>query len=128
MTRSTPDEKLFATMVHALVGGHTWRALPPCFGVSTSTAYRRFLIRSSAGVRGRLHELALDRLDDADPLDISRMVLDFSHGRTGKGKKSQVRAHADRETWLPERTFFRALADCPSSLQLPLITSATGNH
>ncbi|SEE25073.1 IS5 family transposase [Streptomyces sp. TLI_105] len=70
-TQDTPDGTLFAAIIYVLVSGCAWRALPPCFGVSKSTAHRRFLIWSRAGVRGRLHEEVLHRLDDADLLDLS---------------------------------------------------------
>ncbi|MBB4890563.1 transposase [Streptomyces netropsis] len=64
-TQDTPDETVFATIVYVLVSGCAWRPLPPCFGISKSTANRRFLIWSRAGpdaglpragVWGRLHE------------------------------------------------------------------------
>ncbi len=78
-TQDTPD-------------GCAWRALPPCFGISKSTAHRRFLIWSRAGVWGRLHEEILHRMDDAGLLDLSRAVLDSAHVRAKKGANSQVRA------------------------------------
>lgn len=53
--RDTPDEPLFAAITYVLVSGCACRASPPCFGMSKSTAHRQFLIRSRAGVRGRLH-------------------------------------------------------------------------
>lgn len=53
-TANTPDETLFVAIIYLLVGGCAWRALLPCFGVSKSTAHRRFLIWSRAGVWGRL--------------------------------------------------------------------------
>ena len=83
-TQDTPDETLFAAIIYVLVGGCAWRALPPCFGISKSTAHRRFLIWSRAGVRGRLHEEILHRLDDAGLLDLSRAVLDSAHVRAEK--------------------------------------------
>ncbi|MER5973665.1 transposase [Streptomyces sp. NPDC002055] len=76
-----PDETLFAALIYVLVSGCAWRALPPCFGISKSTAHRRFLIWSRAGVWGRLHEAILHRLDDAQHLDLSRAVLDSAHVR-----------------------------------------------
>lgn len=75
-TQDTPDETLFAAIIYVLVSGCAWRALPPCFGISKSTAHRSFLIWSRAGVWGWLHEQILHRLDDADLLDLSRAVLD----------------------------------------------------
>ncbi|GGQ34102.1 hypothetical protein GCM10010249_60590 [Streptomyces roseolilacinus] len=91
-TQDTPDETLFAAIIYVLVSGCAWRALPPCFGVSKSTAHRRFLIWSRAGVWGRLHEEILHRLNDASLLDLSRAVLDSAHVRTKRGTNSQVRA------------------------------------
>jgi transposase len=41
-TQDTPDETLFAATIYVLVSGCAWRALPPCFGISKSTAHRRF--------------------------------------------------------------------------------------
>lgn len=80
-TQDTPDETLFAAIIYVLVSGCTWRALPPCFGISKSTTHRRFLIRSRAGVWGRLHEAVLHRLDDAGLIDLTRIVLDTAHVR-----------------------------------------------
>ncbi|MGW9382478.1 transposase, partial [Streptomyces albidoflavus] len=39
-TQDTPDETLFAAIIYVLVSGFAWRALPPCFGISKSTAHR----------------------------------------------------------------------------------------
>ncbi len=84
-TRNTPDEAVFAAIVHVLVSGCAWRALPPCFGISKSTAHRRFLIWSRAGVWSKLHRLVLDELVAVDLLDLSRVVLDSAHVRAKKG-------------------------------------------
>jgi transposase len=43
--------------------------------MSKSTDHRRFLIWSRAGVWGRLHEAVLHCLDDADLIDVTRVVL-----------------------------------------------------
>ncbi|MGW4927321.1 IS5 family transposase [Streptomyces parvulus] len=95
-TQDTPDETLFAAIIYVLVSGCAWRALPPCFGISKSTAHRRFLIWSRAGVWGRLHEAVLHRLDDAGLIDVTRVVLDTAHVRAKKGANTQVRAPVDR--------------------------------
>jgi transposase len=91
-TQDTPDETLFAAIIYVLVSGCAWRALPPCFGISKSTAHRRFLIWSRAGVWGRLHRAVLDKLAAKDLLDLSRVVLDTAHVRAKRGVNSQVRA------------------------------------
>lgn len=85
-TQDTPDETLFAAIIYVLVSGCARRALPPCFGISKSTAHRRFLIWSRAGVWGRLHEEILHRLDDAGLLDLTRAVLDSAHVRAKRGE------------------------------------------
>lgn len=91
-TQNAPDEAVFAAIVYVLVSGCAWRALPPCFGISKSTAHRRFLIWSRAGVWGRLHQAVLDKLAEKDLLDLSRVVLDTAHVRAKKGANLQVRA------------------------------------
>ncbi|MFF2174749.1 IS5 family transposase [[Kitasatospora] papulosa] len=95
-TQDTPDETLFAAIIYVLVSGCAWRALPPCFGISKSTAHRRFLIWSRAGVWGRLHEEILHRLDDAGLLDLSRAVLDSAHVSAKKGGELTGPSPVDR--------------------------------
>ncbi len=79
-TQNTPDEAVYAAVVSVLVSGCAWRALPPCFGIAKSTAHRRFLIWSRAGVWGRPHQAVQDQLV-AELLDLSRVVLDCAHVR-----------------------------------------------
>ncbi|WP_375231917.1 transposase [Streptomyces sp. NWU339] len=114
-TQDTPDETLFAAIIYVLVSGCAWRALPPCFGISKSTAHRRFLIWSRAGVWGRLHEEILHRLDDAGLLDLSRAVLDSAHVRVEKGANSLARAPWTGAGRVPRCTSCRTRTDCPSS-------------
>ncbi|MFI2765521.1 IS5 family transposase [Streptomyces echinatus] len=83
-TQDTPDETLFAAIIYVLVSGCASRQLPPCFGISKSTAHRRFLIWSRAGVWGRLQEAVLHQLDDASLIDVTRVVLDTAHVRAKK--------------------------------------------
>ncbi|MFC8022143.1 IS5 family transposase [[Kitasatospora] papulosa] len=111
-TQDTPDETLFAAIIYVLVSGCAWRALPPCFGISKSTAHRRFLIWSRVGVWGRLHEEILHRLDDAGLLDLSRAVLNSAHVRVIKGAKSQVRAPWTGASRVPRCTSCRTRTDC----------------
>lgn len=87
---------LCAAIVYVLVSGCAWRQLPPCFGISKSTAHRRFLIWSRAGVWGRLHEAVLHRLDDAGLFDVTRVVLDTAHVRAKKGGEHTGPSPVDR--------------------------------
>lgn len=68
-------------IIYVLVSGCAWRALSPCFGISKSTAHRRCLIWSRAGVWGRPHEAVLHRLDDAGLIDVTHVVLGTAHAR-----------------------------------------------
>ncbi|MBY8887006.1 IS5 family transposase [Streptomyces sp. PTM05] len=95
-TQDTPDETLFAAIIYVLVSGCAWRQLPPCFGISKSTAHRRFLIWSRAGLWGRLHEAVLHRLDDASLIDVTRVVLDIVHVRAKKGGEHTGPSPVDR--------------------------------
>ncbi|WGD38754.1 IS5 family transposase [Streptomyces cathayae] len=114
-TPDTPDETLFAAIIYVLVSGCAWRALPPCFGISKSTAHRRFQIWSRAGVWGRLHEEILHRLDDAGLLDLSRAVLDSAHVRAKKGANSPARAPWTGASQIPRCTSCRARTGCLSA-------------
>jgi transposase len=80
-----PDEAVFAAVVYVLVSGCAWRSLPPCFGVSKSTAHRWFVNWTRAGVWDRLHRTVLDALEGCGLLDLSRVVTDSAHVRAKKG-------------------------------------------
>ncbi|MBJ3810202.1 IS5 family transposase [Streptomyces flavofungini] len=95
-TPDTPDETLFAAVIYVLVSGCAWRHLPPCFGISKSTAHRRFLIWSRAGVWGRLHQAVLHQLDDAGLIDVTRVVLDTTHVRAKGGRTHRSEPRGDR--------------------------------
>jgi transposase len=95
-TQDTPDDTLFVAIIYVLVSGCAWPTLPPCFGISKSTAHRRFLIWSRAGVWGRLHEAVLHQLDDAGLVDVSRVVLVSSHVRAKKGDERTGPSPVDR--------------------------------
>ncbi|MER7305536.1 IS5 family transposase [Streptomyces griseoluteus] len=90
------DEAVFAAIIYVLVSGCAWRALPPCFGASKSTAHRRFLIWSRAGVWGRLHQKVLELLDGQNLVDLSRAVLDSAHVRAKKGGELAGPSPVDR--------------------------------
>lgn len=114
-TPDTPDETLFATIIHVLVSGCARRASPPCFGISKATAHRRFLIWSRAGVWGRPHEAVLHRFDDAGLLDVTRVVLDTAHVRAKKEANSQSRAPWTGASRVRKRPSCRTRTDDPSS-------------
>ncbi|GAB7102012.1 hypothetical protein JCM4814A_03260 [Streptomyces phaeofaciens JCM 4814] len=97
-TQDAPDETLFAGIVYVLVSRCSWWALLPCFGISKSTAPRRFFIWPRAGVWGRLHEAVLHRLDDASLIDVTRAVLDTAHVRAKKrGRTHRSKSRGPRQ-------------------------------
>jgi transposase len=124
-TQDTPDETLFAAIIYVLVSGCAWRALPPCFGISKSTAHRRFVIWSRAGVWGRLHEAVLDRIDECGLLDLSRVVLDSAHVRAKKGANSQARAPWTGVDQVPRCMSCPTGPGCPSWSVSPPATPTT---
>lgn len=124
-TQDTPDEAVFAAIVYVLVSGCAWRSLPPCFGISKSTAHRRFLIWSRAGVWARLHQAVLDKLAEEDLLDLSRVVLDSAHVRAKKGANTQVRAPWTGANRVPRCMFCPMLPDCLSWSLSQVATSPT---
>ncbi|MQS10217.1 IS5 family transposase [Streptomyces alkaliphilus] len=95
-TRNIPDEAVLAAIVYVLTSGCAWRHLPPCFGISKSTAHRRFLIWSRAGVWARLHRAVLDQLAAADLLDLSRVLIDTAHLRAKPGGEHTGPSPVDR--------------------------------
>lgn len=113
-TASIPDDALFAAIVYVLVSGCAWRSLPPCFGVSKSTAHRRFLSWSGAGLWNRLHEDLLRR-QDASLIDVSRRILDSAHLRTETGANTQTRDPWSAAERIPRCGPCREQTDCPWS-------------
>ncbi|GAA2456292.1 hypothetical protein GCM10010433_68250 [Streptomyces pulveraceus] len=107
--QDTPDETLFAAIVYVLVSGCAWRAPPPCFGVSKSTAHRRLL-------------------------DVTRAVLDAAHVRAKKAADSQARAPWTGVNRVPGCTSCRKPTDCrwssasPPVLEIALHALAYPDH
>lgn len=65
--------------------GCAWNQLPPGFGLSGVTAFRRFTEWSEARVWAKLHRLVLDELGARDELDWSRCAIDSVSVRALKG-------------------------------------------
>ncbi|WP_221765850.1 IS5 family transposase [Streptomyces sp. WAC 06783] len=95
-TANIDDEAVLAAILYVVVSGCAWRSLPPCFGISKSTAHRRFLIWSRAGLWARLHQAVLDQLAAHDLLDLTRLVLDTAHVRAKKGGELTGPSPVDR--------------------------------
>lgn len=63
------QRSVFTAVVHVLTSGCTWRYLPPTFGVSPATAYRRFSIWTASGVWRWLHRVVLNEIGSRGGLD-----------------------------------------------------------
>ena len=79
------DREVLAGIVFVATSGCTWRQLPPVFGASWQTVYRRFQEWTAAEVWARLHRLVLDELGAAGELDWSRCAIDAVSIRAVKG-------------------------------------------
>ncbi|WP_372478663.1 IS5 family transposase [Streptomyces echinatus] len=83
--RSHGDREVLAAIVFVATSGCTWNQLPPGFGPSGVTAFRRFTEWSQARVWAKLHRLVLDELGGQGELDWSRCAIDSVSVRAVKG-------------------------------------------
>ncbi|MBJ6612411.1 IS5 family transposase [Streptomyces sp. I4(2020)] len=83
--RRAGDREALAAIVFVATSGRTWRQLPPVFGPSWQTVYRRFARWSRARDWARLHRVVLDELGARGELDWSRCAIDSVSGRAAEG-------------------------------------------
>ncbi|MEU6482395.1 IS5 family transposase [Streptomyces sp. NPDC047017] len=79
------DREVLAAIIFVATSGCTWNQLPPGFGPSGVTAFRRFTEWSKARVWAKLHRLVLDELGARGELDWSRCAIDSVSVRALKG-------------------------------------------
>ncbi|MGX1886083.1 IS5 family transposase [Streptomyces sp. NPDC055287] len=80
------DREVLAAIVFVATSGCTWNQLPPGFGPSGVTAFRRFTEWSQARVWAKLYRLVLDELGARGELDWSRCAIDSVSVRALKGQ------------------------------------------
>jgi transposase len=74
------DRRVLTGIVFVLKTGIGWQHLPQELGCGSGmTCWRRLHEWQQAGVWQRLHELLLERLDQAERIDWSRVVVDSAH-------------------------------------------------
>ncbi|MFJ8129270.1 IS5 family transposase [Streptomyces hydrogenans] len=83
--RRAGDWEALAAIIFVATSGCTWRQLPPVFGPSWQTVYRRFAQWSQARVWARLYRVILDELGVRGQLDWSRCAIDSVSLRAAKG-------------------------------------------
>ncbi|MEU9663740.1 IS5 family transposase [Streptomyces chartreusis] len=84
--RRRGDREVLAAIIFVATSGCTWNQLPPGFGLSGVTAFRRFTEWSEARVWAKLHRLVLDQLGSRGDLDWSRCAIDSVSVRGLKGQ------------------------------------------
>jgi transposase len=86
--RLSPEHPLSAitsAIVYVLTSGCAWRHLLVEFGVSSSTAHRRFMFWTGQGLWPRLHRAVLDELGRLGLVDWSSAIADAASIRAKKG-------------------------------------------
>lgn len=122
---SVGQRSVFAAIANVLVGDCAWCQLPPCFRMSKSTAHRRSVIWSRAGVWGRPHEAVLHRLDGASLIDVTRVVLNTAYVTAEEGANTQVRGPWTGRVRLRDARPVGRKLDYPSSSGTRPATSTT---
>jgi transposase len=79
------DREVLAAIVFVAATGCTWRQLPPVFGASWQTVYRRFAEWSSAQVWAKLHRMIQDELETRGESDWSRYAIGSVSVRASNG-------------------------------------------
>jgi transposase len=83
-TASLDERLVFTAIVYVLTSGCTWQELPGEFGVTRSTAHRRFAARTAAGLWPRLHLAVLDDPGGCGMVDWSSAIVDAAAVRAKK--------------------------------------------
>ncbi|MFK0160810.1 IS5 family transposase [Streptomyces sp. NPDC090493] len=84
--RRRGDREVLAAIIFVATSGCTWNQLPPGFGLSGVTAFRRFTEWTEARAWARLHRLVLDELGSRGGLDWLRCAIDSVSVRALKGQ------------------------------------------
>ena len=79
------DRVCFGAIVFVLFTGIAWQHLPRELGCSPATAHRRLKEWQAAGVFAALHRELLRRLNAAERIDWTTVVVDGSHVRALQG-------------------------------------------
>ncbi|QDO51675.1 transposase [Streptomyces sp. RLB3-5] len=124
VTQNVADEDVFAAIVYVLTSGCPWRRLPSCFGMSKSTAHRRFRIWSRTGAWDQIHQTVLDSTDVRHLADLTRTLLDAARARADERTNSLAPAPRGRAHPTPNCPSCPLRLSCPSS---PAMASTSGS-
>ncbi len=95
--RRRGDREVLAAIIFVATSGCTWNQLPPGFGLSGVTAFRRFTEWTEARVWAKLHRLVLDELGARGDLDWSRCAIDSVSVRALKGAADRTESDRPRQ-------------------------------
>ena len=84
-TAPVDERAVFTAVVYVLTGGCAWRHLPETFGVSPTTAHRRFAAWTEAGLWRRPHQAVLDELGFRGEVDSTSVIVDAASVRAKMG-------------------------------------------
>jgi transposase len=95
--RRRGDREVLAAIIFVATSGCTWNQLPPGFGLSGVTAFRRFTEWTEARVWAKLHRLVLDELGSQGGVDWSRCAIDSVSARALKGAADGTESDRPRQ-------------------------------
>ncbi|CAL9374012.1 hypothetical protein SUDANB176_00926 [Streptomyces sp. enrichment culture] len=124
--RRRGDRGVPAAIVFVATSGCTWNQLPPGFGLSGVTAFRRFTEWTEARVWAMLHRPVLDELGFRGGLDRSRCAIDSVSVRAleGGGRRDRVRPAAARGDRKSISSSTAGVCPCRSASPPPTSTTA----
>jgi transposase len=97
--RRADDRAVLAAIVYLVQAGCSWWKLPAkMFGISRSTAHRRFTEWTAAGLWEQLHQQFLHRLGVVSEIDWSRAVVDSVAVRAEKRGTLRAKPGGPRQT------------------------------
>ncbi len=86
-----PDRPALTGILFVLRSGIPWEMLPQEMGCGSGmTCWRRLYEWQEAGVWEKLHQVLLDRLQEADQIDWSRAVVDSASVRAVLGGRKRA--------------------------------------
>ena len=93
------DRRILEGILFVLKSGIAWADLPPQFGCSGTTCWRRLRDWNAAGVWKKLQKILLSKVNGLGLLDWSRCVIDTSSVRAVFGGAKPVRTPRIAANW-----------------------------
>src|SRR5260221_14306564 len=108
-----PDRAVLTGIPFVLKSGIPWEMLPQEMGCGSGmTCWRRLRDWQQAGVWQRLHQVLLQRLQDAGQVDWERASLDSASVPAPGGAKRLARTRPIAASWAPSVTLSSTATGC----------------